>query len=352
MRLGEKLDAIRSRYRVLEKLMGEEQRLNADYAKEYASLTPLMELIDNLERAKTELAGLASLFAGKDPEMLDMAREEEVRLRALVAKLEGRIKRRLLDADPVAARNAILEIRAGAGGGEAALFTADLMRMYQRFCENNGWRWEIMSRSETELGGLKEVVMRVGGKKPFGTLRHESGTHRVQRIPATEAGGRIHTSTATVAVLPEAQEVDVEITAADLRIDVFRASGPGGQSVNTTDSAVRITHLPSGISVQCQDEKSQHRNKAKAMTVLRARLYRLQQQKAEQERAEQRRSQIGSGDRSERIRTYNFHQGRVTDHRINLTVYKLREIMEGGEPLRDLVDSLIAAEEAERLSAL
>lgn len=354
--LGGKPEAIRRRYLELEKLMSgtaDDRQQQAEYAKEYASLSPLVELATALEKAETELQGLKTMLAAeKDVEMLEMAKTEQIVLKRAVAELREQIKRRLLDSDPMAARNVILEIRAGAGGSEAALFTADLLRMYQRFCENNGWRWEIMSHNETELGGLREIIIQIKGKKPFALLRHESGTHRVQRIPTTEAGGRIHTSTATVAVLPEAQEVDIAINPTELRVDVFRASGPGGQSVNTTDSAVRITHLPSGISVQCQDEKSQHRNKAKAMTVLRARLYRAQQEKAEAERAAERRSQIGRGDRSERIRTYNFPQGRVTDHRINLTLYKLREMMEGGEPLKEMIDSLITAEEAERLAAL
>ena len=347
-----KLATIQARYNQLAELMNTEQdsTLRTKHAKEYATLAPLQEPITQLQKTAKELEEVEPLL--QDKEMAAIASEEQKRLQAQHQQLELQIKRQLLRGDAMGDRDVILEIRAGAGGSEAALFTADLMRMYQRYAEYKKWQWEIMAQSETEIGGLKEVIIQIKGTRPFASLANESGTHRVQRIPTTEAGGRIHTSTATVAVLPQAEEVDVTINPSDLRIDVFRASGPGGQSVNTTDSAVRITHLPTGTTVQCQDEKSQHRNKAKAMTVLRARIYRLQQQAEEQKRAAQRRSQIGSGDRSERIRTYNFPQGRVTDHRIGVTLYKLKEMLEGGEPLEELIQSLTKAQEAEQLANL
>src|SRR5206468_6785089 len=252
-------------------------------------------------------------------------------------------------ADPLDDRDAIVEIRAGTGGDEAALFAADLFRMYTRFCERRGWQVEVLSLSEGSLGGLKEAIFAARGPKAYGVLRYESGVHRVQRVPVTEAQGRIHTSAATVAVLPEAEDVDVKIEDKDLRIDVFRSGGPGGQSVNTTDSAVRITHLPTGLVVIQQDEKSQHKNKVRAMKVLRARLYELERQARDAARAADRKSQVGSGDRSERIRTYNFPQGRVTDHRINLTLYKIDKVL-AGEGLDELVDALVAADRAAKLS--
>jgi peptide chain release factor 1 len=257
----------------------------------------------------------------------------------------------LLPKDEADEKNAILEIRAGTGGEEAALFAADLFRMYQRYAERHGWRYDLMQVSHTELGGLKEAVVEVSGKGVFARLKFESGVHRVQRVPATEGSGRIHTSAATVAVLPEAEEVDIKIDEKDLRVDVFRSSGPGGQSVNTTDSAVRITHIPSGIVVQQQDEKSQHKNRAKAMKVLRARLYEAQRAALDAERAAARRSQVGSGDRSERIRTYNFPQTRVTDHRINVTLHKLDRVLEG-EALDELIDALVANDQAMQLAEL
>jgi len=266
-----------------------------------------------------------------------------------VPDLELRVKLSLLPKDEDDERNAILEIRAGTGGDEAALFAADLFRMYTRFCERHRWKVEVLELSDGTLGGIKEAIFAVRGPKVYGTLRYESGVHRVQRVPATEAQGRIHTSAATVAVLPEAEEVDVKIEDKDLRIDVFRSQGPGGQSVNTTDSAVRITHLPSGLVVQQQDEKSQHKNKAKALKVLRARLYEQERARRDAERAASRKSQVGSGDRSERIRTYNFPQGRVTDHRINLTLYKIDKVM-SGEALDEIIDALIAEDQATRLA--
>jgi len=282
--------------------------------------------------------------------MRELAEEELAQLEALVPKLTDQLKIALLPKDEADEKNAILEVRAGTGGDEAALFAAELFRMYQRYAEINNWKFEILSVSDTGIGGYKEASANISGKNVFRQLKFESGVHRVQRVPETESGGRIHTSAATVAVLPEAEEVDVQIDENDLRIDVFRASGPGGQSVNTTDSAVRIVHVPTGITVQQQDEKSQHKNRAKAMKVLRARIYDLEREKAMRERADARKGQVGSGDRSERIRTYNFPQGRITDHRINLTLYKLNEVL-GGE-LDELIDTLISEDQAAKLAAI
>jgi peptide chain release factor 1 len=299
------------------------------------------------------MADLAGLIAdpGSDAEMRALAESEFHDLKERLPDLEHDLKILLLPKDEADARNAILEVRAGTGGDEAALFAADLLRMYQRYAELQGWRFEIIDASDTEIGGYKEAIASISGPGVFARLKFESGAHRVQRVPATESGGRIHTSAATVAVLPEAEEVDVHIEDKDLRIDTYRSQGAGGQHVNTTDSAVRITHMPSGVVVQCQDEKSQHKNRAKAMTMLRARLYEAQRQQQSDERAASRKSQVGSGDRSERIRTYNFPQGRVTDHRINQTVYKLDRVL-AGEALDELIDPLIAADQAEKLAEL
>ena len=285
-----------------------------------------------------------------EPEITAMAAEEAAEIRGKLPEAERALALKLLPRDAADERAAMLEIRAGTGGDEAALFAGDLFRMYQRYAEKQGWRVEIISASASELGGFKEVVASVTGQGVFARLKFESGVHRVQRVPVTESGGRIHTSAATVAVLPEAEEVDVQIDDKDLRIDVYRSSGPGGQSVNTTDSAVRITHLPTGLVVIQQDEKSQHKNKAKALKVLRTRLYELERERLASERAGARKSMVGSGDRSERIRTYNFPQGRVTDHRINLTLHRLPEILEG--QLDELIGALIAEDEAERLAQL
>jgi peptide chain release factor 1 len=278
-----------------------------------------------------------------------LVEDEVVALRGRVPELEHRVKLMLLPKDEADERNAILEVRAGTGGEEAALFAAALFRMYARYAALKGWKFEEMDVNETGLGGVKEATATITGRNVFARLKFESGVHRVQRVPETEASGRIHTSAATVAVMPEAEEVDIHIEDKDLRIDVFRSSGPGGQSVNTTDSAVRITHIPTGVVVQQQDEKSQHKNKAKAMKVLRARLYDAERAKRDAERAANRKSQVGSGDRSERIRTYNFPQGRCTDHRINLTIYKLDKVMEGAA-LDEVVDALISHDQAERLA--
>jgi peptide chain release factor 1 len=321
----------------------------AKMSKEYSELTPIAEAIAELRKVRAERQDLTAMLA--DPEMKDLAEAELETLDRRLPELERGIQILLLPKDEADEKNAILEVRAGTGGEEAALFAAELFQMYQRYAALRGWKFETMDVSETGIGGYKEATASITGRSVFARLKYESGVHRVQRVPATEAGGRIHTSAATVAVLPEAEEVDVQIDDKDLRIDVFRSSGPGGQSVNTTDSAVRITHLPTGLVVIQQDEKSQHKNKAKAMRVLRSRLYDAQRSALDAERAANRKSQVGSGDRSERIRTYNFPQCRVTDHRINLTLYKIDKVM-NGEALDEVIDFLIAADEAERLSEL
>jgi peptide chain release factor 1 len=325
----------------------------ARLSKEYSDLTGVVAHIEEWKNACDEIADLAAMIAneGEDDEMRKMAEDEFAALKARIPELEKAIKLSLLPKDEADERNAILEVRAGTGGDEAALFAADLFRMYQRYADLHKWKFEIMETSDTDRGGFKEAVANITGAGVFANLKYESGVHRVQRVPQTETQGRIHTSAATVAVLPEAEEVDVEINDKDLRIDVFRASGPGGQSVNTTDSAVRITHLPTGIVVSQQDEKSQHKNKAKAMKILRARLYDHMRQQLDAERAADRRSQVGSGDRSERIRTYNYPQGRVTDHRIGLTLHKLDRIL-AGDGLDEVVEALTADDQAGRLAAL
>src|SRR5213075_442795 len=319
--------------------------------REHAQLEAIRVAHLRLERLQVELDQAREVLADKDPELSQLARADLERLQPEIERLEAELTELLTPADPFDDRDAIVEIRAGTGGDEAALFAADLFRMYTRFSERRRWKAEILSLSDGTLGGLKEAIFAARGPKAYGTLRYESGVHRVQRVPVTEQQGRIHTSAATVAVLPEAEEVDLKIEDKDLRIDVFRSSGPGGQSVNTTDSAVRITHLPTGLVVQQQDEKSQHKNKAKALKVLRARLYEQERARRDAERAASRRSQVGSGDRSERIRTYNFPQGRVTDHRINLTLYKIEKVMQG-EALDEIIDAILAEDQAARLAAV
>jgi peptide chain release factor 1 len=318
-------------------------------SKEYADLGPLVEAVNALRKAEGELKDVEAMAA--DPDMKAIAEEEAAALKKRLPELEQAVKKMLLPKDAADEKNAILEIRAGTGGEEAALFAADLFRMYQRYAAEHRWKFEIMELSDTGIGGYKEAIATIAGRGVFARLKFESGVHRVQRVPETEASGRIHTSAATVAVLPEAEDVDIKIDEKDLRIDVFRASGPGGQSVNTTDSAVRITHIPTNTVVSQQDEKSQHKNKAKAMKILRARLYDVERLRLDAERAATRKGQVGSGDRSERIRTYNYPQSRVTDHRINLTLYNLAEVMEG-RGLDEIIDALIADDEASRLAEL
>jgi peptide chain release factor 1 len=320
-------------------------------SREYSELGPVAKAVSELRAARSELAGIEELLddPDTDAEMRVMAQEEAQELADRLPELENRMLVLLAPKDEADRKNAILEVRAGTGGDEAALFAGDLFRMYQNYATDHGWRVEIMSASESEAGGFKEIVGRVSGQDVFARLKYESGVHRVQRVPETETQGRIHTSAATVAVLPEAEEVDIAIDEKDLRIDTYRSQGAGGQHVNTTDSAVRITHVPSGVVVQCQDEKSQHKNRAKAMTMLRATLYDHKRQEAEAARAADRKGQVGSGDRSERIRTYNFPQGRVTDHRINLTLYKLDRVITG-EALDEIIDPLIAHDQADRLA--
>ncbi|WP_420137017.1 peptide chain release factor 1 [Sphingomonas sp.] len=322
-------------------------------SKDYAELEPVAQAATAVRELRQEQEALSRMLEeeGGDPELKTMAADELTDLRARLEAADRKLALALLPKDAADERSAILEIRAGTGGDEAALFAGDLFRMYQRYADSQGWRVELISASAAEMGGYKEVVASVTGQGVFAKLKFESGVHRVQRVPVTESGGRIHTSAATVAVLPEAEEVDVAIDEArDLRIDVYRSSGPGGQSVNTTDSAVRITHLPTGLVVIQQDEKSQHKNKAKALKVLRARLYEQERSRLADERAGARKSMVGSGDRSERIRTYNFPQGRVTDHRINLTLHRLPEIL-GGQ-MDELLGALIAEDEASRLAQL
>ena len=356
MSLEENLDRVLARYNELVKLMAAEVMPPpgefARMSKECADLAPVVEAINALRDARSEIADLAGLIADTDgePEMRELAEAEFLELKERVPEFECRVQLLLLPKDEADTKNAILEIRAGTGGDEAALFAADLFRMYQRYAERRGWRFELLNVNEIGIGGYKEAIASINGRDAFARLKFESGVHRVQRVPVTESGGRIHTSAATVAVMPEAEEVDIQIDDKDLRIDVFRASGTGGQSVNTTDSAVRIMHLPTGIVVSQQDEKSQHKNRAKAMRVLRTRLYDAERQALDTERAEVRKSQIGWGDRSERFRTYNFPERRVTDHRINLTLHQLDKMLDGD--LDQLIDALIIEDEARRLAEM
>ncbi len=357
MNIDEKLDRVAARYEELAAMMAEGGSQNpgefAAMSREYAELTPVVGAIGEMRQIEGEISDLESLLSDPDTdaEMSEMARTEITELELAQPELEHKLLILLLPKDEADAKNAILEVRAGTGGDEAALFAADLFRMYQRYADLRGWKIEVMNTSNTDIGGLKDITATVTGRDVFSKLKFESGVHRVQRVPSTESSGRIHTSAATVAVLPEAEEIDVQIEDSDLRIDTFRASGPGGQSVNTTDSAIRITHLPTGLVVSQQDEKSQHKNKAKALRVLRSRLYELQRSEANAERAAARKDQIGTGDRSERIRTYNFPQGRVTDHRINLTLHKLDKVM-AGEALDEIIEPLIADDQAALLAAI
>lgn len=352
MSFAENLSRVKSRYDELQALLSAGDVQGAEFAKlskEMSDITPLVEKLEELDRLTSDIEGAEAML--DDPDMKALAEEELYELRARQPDLEHEVQLLLLPKDEADEKNAILEIRAGTGGDEAALFAGDLLRMYERYAAEQGWRFEIMDISETGIGGVKEATVTITGRSVFARLKFESGVHRVQRVPETESGGRIHTSAATVAVLPEAEDVDVDIDPKDLRVDVFRAQGAGGQHVNKTESAVRITHNPSGIVVVCQDEKSQHKNRDRAMKVLRARLYDQMRAEVDAERAANRKGQVGSGDRSERIRTYNFPQGRVTDHRINLTLYKLDQVLEGAA-LDELVDALTAEDQAARLAEM
>ncbi|MDR2965560.1 MAG: peptide chain release factor 1 [Treponema sp.] len=333
--MNERLSSLLKRYDEINLIIQDpalvkEQTLYRKTMKEHSYLSEVAGLHSVIEQLEKQIDEAKMLIQDeKDAEIKELAHEELKELEVQLADNNDKLKFLLIPRDPLDEKNIIMEIRAGTGGDEAALFVADLYRMYSRFAETKGWKFEIMNSNETELGGIKEIVFSISGNNVYENLRYESGVHRVQRVPATEASGRIHTSAVTVAVLPEAEETEIDIKQEDLRIDVMRAGGPGGQSVNTTDSAVRITHLPTGLTVHCQDEKSQIKNKAKAMRILRARIYEQEEAKASAERAEARKTQIGSGDRSQRIRTYNFPQNRLTDHRINLTLYKLDLVMQG-----------------------
>jgi peptide chain release factor 1 len=350
----QKLDALVARHKAVEAELATQVTPDTyvKLSREFAELGPIVETVKTYRSVAAEIEGLDALIAdpATDTEMRTMASAEKPALEQKRAALEQQIKLALLPKDAMDERNVILEIRAGTGGDEAALFAGDLFRMYERFAAKQGWKVEAVSASDGSMGGYKEIIAEIRGRGAFARLKFESGVHRVQRVPDTEGSGRIHTSTATVAVLPEAEDVDVAINETDLKIDTLRAGGAGGQHVNKTESAVRVTHIPTGIVVMMQEDRSQHRNRAKAMAVLRARLYDFERQKQDAARAAERRGQVGSGDRSERIRTYNFPQGRVTDHRINLTLYKLPQVIEG-EALGEVVDALVTEHQAELLAA-
>ncbi|HVV69859.1 MAG TPA: peptide chain release factor 1 [Gammaproteobacteria bacterium] len=355
--LQSKLESLTARHEELEHLLGNpeiiaDQNKFRALSKEYAQLEPIADCFKAYRQAEAAFASAEKLLEEADPELKQLAEEEIAEQRQKLETLEERLKILLLPQDPNDQRNVFLEIRAAAGGDEAAIFAGDLLRMYTRYAEHQGWKLEIISESQSEHGGYKEVISRISGTDVYARLKFESGAHRVQRVPVTEAQGRVHTSTCTVAILPEIEEVDaVEINPADLRIDTYRASGAGGQHVNRTESAIRIVHLPTGTVVECQDERSQHKNRARAMSLLSAKLLASEQEKQRRERSETRRGLVGTGDRSERIRTYNYPQGRVTDHRINLTLYQLDQIMEG-EGLGDVIDPLIREYQADLLAEM
>ncbi len=348
-----KLAPIESRFEELASLMAEGNLTGDKFVKltrEYSELTPVIELIKSYKKAIKDYEDTEALLS--DPDMAEMAKEDYQHLKQVIPDLEAKIKLALIPKDEDDSKNAILEIRAGTGGDEAAIFAGDLLNMYKGYAAEMGWRFEVVEMAESDMGGYKEVIAEINGHNVFSYLKFESGVHRVQRVPETEASGRVHTSAATVAVLPEAEDVDMSINeATDLRIEVFRAGGAGGQHVNKTESAVRIIHIPTGLVVVMQDERSQHKNKAKAMKILKTRLYDAQRQALDATRAADRKSQVGSGDRSERIRTYNFPQGRVSDHRINLTLYKIDEIM-AGKGLSEIIEALVTEDQAEKLANL
>ncbi|PZP53096.1 MAG: peptide chain release factor 1 [Micavibrio aeruginosavorus] len=346
-----KLAPVEARYEELSALLadGASGDKYVKMMREYASLGPVMETINNYKAAVRQFEEAEVLMS--DPEMKELAQAEYYELKEKLPELEHQLKLALIPRDTDDTKNAILEIRAGTGGDEAALFAGDLLSMYHGYAQQMGWKFVIAESAQSDLGGYKEVIVEVSGSDVFSKLKFESGVHRVQRVPATETQGRVHTSAATVAVMPEAEEVDIVLNDKDLKFDVFRSQGSGGQSVNTTDSAVRVTHIPTGIAIAIQEEKSQHKNKARAISLLKTKLYDLQRQKLDQERAADRKSQVGSGDRSERIRTYNFPQGRVSDHRINLTVYNIENVMTG-KALDEIVDALVTHDQAERLASL
>jgi peptide chain release factor 1 len=353
--IWQKLEEIEKRFSEIERFLADSEVLKdlekyRQYAKEHAELSKIVHVYREYKKLKNELEENKLLLKEKDEELHKLARAEISLLEEKIAKKQGELKLLLLPKDPNEEKNIILEIRAGTGGEEAALFAAEVFKMYSKYAENKGWSIEILSSHLSEAGGIKEIIAAIEGKGAYSRLKHESGVHRVQRVPETESQGRIHTSAVTVAILPEATEVDVEIDPKDLKVDLFRASGPGGQHVNVTDSAVRITHLPTDIIIQCQDERSQHKNKAKAMKILRARLLEKMRLEQEQKVAEQRRTQVGSGDRSEKIRTYNFPQSRVTDHRIGLSLYRLEEVLEGG--LDEIIDALVTHQHDQKLKAM
>ena len=347
------LEDVVDRFREVEGLLSDpavitDQKRYRELTKEHADLIEVVQVYGRYKQVSSDVEGNRELLQDSDPEMKELARAELPELEAAQTDLEERLKLLLLPKDPNDNKNIILEIRAGTGGDEAALFAADLFRMYSRYADRNGWKVEMMSVSETDGGGFKEVIALISGDRVYSRLKFESGTHRVQRVPETETQGRIHTSACTVAVLPEAEDVDIEINPADLRIDLYRASGAGGQHVNKTESAVRLTHVPTGVVVACQDEKSQHKNKAKALKVLKSRIYDMMLAEQQAEMAADRKNQVGSGDRSERIRTYNFPQGRCTDHRIGLTLYKLDAIMQGD--VDEIIDALVTDQQAAQMS--
>ena len=350
----DRLEEIENKYNDLERQLsqpevhGDRQRY-AELARAHAELSDVMTALREYREARREAQEAVDMLREEqDPEMLDFLRDSLEAAEGRSEELEQKIKILLLPTDPRDEKDVIMEIRAGAGGEEAGLFAGDLYRMYTRYADRRNWKTELLSSSPSELGGFKEIIFSVRGKGAYSKMKYESGVHRVQRIPVTESGGRIHTSTATVAVLPEAEEVEVTIDPADLRVDVFRSTGPGGQSVNTTDSAVRVTHVPTGVVVSCQDEKSQLQNREKALRILRARLLRTEQERQQREQAKERRSQVGTGDRSERIRTYNFPQGRISDHRIGLTVYRLENVLDGD--LEEIIEAVASADRAEKLA--